>query len=267
MQKKNDWMHLQAAFTFGIIHHLLSLSTNYLELKTFSSELVPIDAARVILPDRGIRNMSYCEIPVRMPKSEMQVMTLVSPEDYTYLTSLAPTWRMNAKGYVVISKRVDGKYRLMYMHKEVAGGASKHLNGDRLDNRRENLVPSLPRRPFIELSPMNLHSNHPLHDAVKTAEEAMDFDYAGTHSHIQYDSNKVYSGETHNGLPHGLGTLLEKNRTSFGWFIYGQFKSGCVVDHPPVCDRLQYLYQNPPHVRPIADIFAVTPDNKHRRLY
>lgn len=257
-------MHL--AFTIGLIHHLLALSSNYLELKSSSPEFLAPPFHRIILPDKCFANMSYCEIPVRLPKTETQIMTCVSPQDYDAMKKIAPVWRMNGRGYVVTSRRQEGKYRMIYMHKEIAGEASRHLNGDRLDNRRENLIPLRPRRPFIELSPLDLKSAHPLLDYSDTLEDTISRDPSGKHSTIRYNAHKFYSGETHNGLPHGLGTLVERDRTCFGWFLYGQFKSGCVLDHPPIAERVRYLYQQD-YVRPITDGFVVRANGKHERLW
>jgi len=254
------------AFTFGIVHHLLALSSNYLELRNTSDELLPSIAHRVVLPERCLLNMSYCEIPVKVPKTETQIMTSVSPEDYSLLKSIAPVWRMNSAGYVICSKRSDGRYRLVYMHRIVAGGPAKHLNGDRLDNRRENLIPTKPRRPFIQLTPLDLRSAHPIGDAVRTVEDAIITEPIGKYCTISFSGEKLYSGEVHNCLPHGFGTLLEKNRSCFGWFMHGTFKSGCVLDHPDVCDRLRYLYSQS-HVKPIRDAFVVRANGKHERLH
>jgi hypothetical protein len=254
-------------FTVGIIHHLLSLSSNYLELRTIGQELLPSIAHRIILPDKCFANMSYCEIPVKVPRAKTQIMTSVSPEDHSMLKSIAPVWRMNGAGYVICSKRTSGKYRLVYMHRVVAGGPAKHLNGDRLDNRRENLIPTKPRRPFIELSPLDMSTGHPIGDLdpVQSVEEAILSEPTGKYTTVTYSNGYRYCGEMHNSLPHGFGTLLEKNRSSFGWFLYGQFKSGCVLDHPDVCDRLRYLYQQP-YIRPITDAFAVRSNGKHERF-
>lgn len=254
-------------FTIGLVHHLIALSNNYLELRTAGSELLPSIAHRIVLPDKCFANMSYCEIPVRVPKVETQVMASVSPEDHALLKSIAPVWRMNTAGYVICSKRSEGKYRLVYMHRVVAGGPAKHLNGDRLDNRRENLIPTKPRRPFIELSPLDIYTSHPIGDSdpAKSLEESLFNEPLGKYTTVRYSDGKLYSGETHNSLPHGFGTLLEQNRSCFGWFLYGQFKSGCVVDHPDVCDRLRYLYEQP-YIKPIRSAFVVRSNGKHERL-
>lgn len=257
-------MHL--AFTIGLIHHLLALSSNYLELKSSSPEFLAPPFHRIVFPDKCFANMSFCEIPVRLPKTDTQIMTCVSPQDYETMKKLAPVWRMNNRGYVITSRRREGKYRLIYMHKEIAGEACRHLNGDRLDNRRENLIPARPRRPFIELSPLDLKNVHPLLDHVETLDNTISRDSSGKYSTIRYNDKKVYSGETHNGIPHGLGTLVERDRSSFGWFLYGQFKSGCVLDHPSTADRVRYLYEQE-CIKPIKNAFVVRVNGKHERLW
>jgi hypothetical protein len=261
---------MRSAFVLGIFHNLLALTSNFFELRADSPQLPAFDTS-LVLPDSCRFNMSFCEIPVKMPNEITETTTIVSPEDYDRLTAIAPEWRLSNRGYVVTSRRVHGKYRLTYMHKEVAGESAKHVNGDRLDNRRENLIRTKPRAPPIRLtpaqpmSPLHLHTRHPILDYVQASEELMT-DPIGKYNTIQYPSGKVYSGETHNGLPHGLGTLVENNRSSFGWFMYGQFRTGCVLDHPEVCDRLRYLYKQK-YIRPIKDGFVVLPSGKHMKLF
>jgi hypothetical protein len=258
---------MRTAYVLGVFHNLLALTSNFFELRSDSPSTAE---STILLPDTCRFNMTYCEIPVRW-RSEGgsdATTTIVSPEDFDRLTSIAPEWRLSNRGYVVTSRRVEGKYRLLYMHREVAGQSAKHLNGDRLDNRRENLVPSKPRSPPIKLSPMDISTTHPILDYIEASEQMPAMvaeEPLGKYRIIEYPSGKLYSGESHNGLPHGLGTLIERNRSSFGWFLYGQFRSGCVLDHPDVCDRLRYLYK-PDFVRPIKDGFVVLPGGKHVKL-
>lgn len=244
---------MQALFltNWAVLHYLLSLGSNYIELRADRPYMNTIQ-----MPDgcNQPSNKSFCEIPVKMPKSETETMSLVSPEDYSRLLRISENWRINTRGYVVTSCRPNGKYRLTYMHKEVAGHSATHLNGDRLDNRRENLVFSKPRSPPIVMTRPPIMDN--MFDAtdVTRPEEA--------HQTINYGKGKIYSGETHNGISHGLGSLIEMNRSTFGWFLYGQFRSGIVLDHPHVPDRLRYLYQSQ-NIRPIRSGFVVLRNGSH----
>lgn len=71
--------------------------------------------------------------------------TLVSPEDYTRFCRFR--WHKHSKGYAVRYMRFSNGTRLLYMHRLVAGVSGSwgkyyvadHANGDRLDNRRENV--------------------------------------------------------------------------------------------------------------------------------
>jgi hypothetical protein len=256
---------MHAFISLGFIHHLLSLSSNYFELRADS---IPAPAVFVAMPDSCVVNRSWCEIPIRTINDLTEDFTLVSPQDYDRLVAIAPVWRVSNSGYVVTSRRVDGRYRMTYMHREVAGSTATHINGDRLDNRRENLAPTRPRGSPIMLNdpetPFLLYSAPEIDDRTYIA---LDETRPGADKQqtVVYPSGKVYSGEVLHGVPHGLGSLVEKNRTSFGWFMHGQFRNGVVLDHPPVCKRLRYLYVQD-HVRPICGGFLVNKNGFHEDI-
>ncbi len=71
-------------------------------------------------------------------------MTLVSDEDHAYLDNFK--WRLGLDGYVIRLVHENGRYvNTVGMHKEVSrrmsieADQSLHIDGDKLDNRRENL--------------------------------------------------------------------------------------------------------------------------------
>ncbi len=74
---------------------------------------------------------------------------LLDPEDIENF-ALSFNWTQRKDGYVVRGKRVNGKYNLFYLHREVFrrsgvgndiphGCFIDHVNRDKLDNRRSNL--------------------------------------------------------------------------------------------------------------------------------
>ena len=77
---------------------------------------------------------------VRIPLTQGK-LALVD-DDCAQLLSLHK-WRFNAGYAVRWSSRTDGKRRLIHMHRVIAGTPEgmevDHVNGDSLDNRRQNL--------------------------------------------------------------------------------------------------------------------------------
>lgn len=69
------------------------------------------------------------------------VQVIVSAEDYASLSQ--HTWYLLAGGYAARNCIIDGCKKAIYMHREILGFPSgqdvDHVNGNRLDNRRENL--------------------------------------------------------------------------------------------------------------------------------
>ena len=67
--------------------------------------------------------------------------TKVSDEDFSSVDSRI--WYLNKDGYAQRHTVVDGKKRVIYLHRQIMNPPSDmfvdHINGDRLDNRRNNL--------------------------------------------------------------------------------------------------------------------------------
>ena len=68
-------------------------------------------------------------------------VTLVDDKDFEYVNHFK--WYCSFKGYAVRSKKINGKKITIHLHRELLncpqGFEVDHINGDRLDNRRENL--------------------------------------------------------------------------------------------------------------------------------
>lgn len=221
---------MRIAFLF---HHLYMFAQSYLELR---SEAPEIDIGHVVHlsgPRPTMNNDSFCQIPVLLPNSNDKVYATVMPEDYEKLTAISEEWHLSSTGYVVSSKRVNGKMKMYYMHREVAGfSPSKHINGDRLDNRKSNLMMAL-KRPREE---------YEIYTTLDQTVPPRDAKYAK----IDYQQGKIYRGQISDYKPHGFGILNEQLllKTSVGWWVKGVFESGLVVfysrnvsqyeDEPPV---------------------------------
>lgn len=82
------------------------------------------------------------EIPVYLPHKQGSLMAKVSTEDYDKVIQVSTRWRRSSSGYPIAVKRENGKVQTTYLHKVIFGDTARHVNGDRLDNTRENLVPS-----------------------------------------------------------------------------------------------------------------------------
>lgn len=78
-----------------------------------------------------------------LPMSNRPETALVDEDDYERLSER--TWRLHGSGYVVswTSRAKGRKRRMLLLHREVLphDGPIDHANGDKLDNRKENLRP------------------------------------------------------------------------------------------------------------------------------
>lgn len=221
---------MKTAFVF---HHLFTVLQTYLELRSMDPSNEFVHAKQECIPTISRRNSSFCIIPARINNTFSTVDAIVSPEDYDKLIKISAEWYVSSNGYVVHSRRVDKKYVRKYMHKEIMGSSATHINGDRLDNRRENLVLKNRKRVSdISLQDLELSSILPLECSTSEIPEQ------GKDVTILYDE-KIYSGEVVSYLPHGFGVLTETQKTSLGWWHEGAFRKGLIMEHKPVPPRLR----------------------------
>lgn len=171
---------------------------------------------------------------VRMPFTEAYsfpsmngTKIVVSPEDKHLADNYK--WRISNSGYVVSSVRRQGEYRLTYLHKLVAGTTAKHINANRLDNRRTNLVETKSRKRVFDQD-FKIHTVAPILDHTLIPSQAP---RQSGHDTVRYDNGKLYRGSFLNYKPHGFGMLLEDNdectKTSTGKWENGILKWGIVV--------------------------------------
>lgn len=168
------------------------------------------------------------KIPVRLPKNAGWVEATVSPEDYPALSLPSMKWRLGSSGYPMFVRRVNKELTTIWMHKLVAGGPASHINGDRLDCRRENLIESA-RKPAWEIKTPDA-----VYDQVEEFEWGdRDLRFYTGFAHISYEGGKSYSGQVVHGIPHGFGSLYEpdQQKHSSGNWIKGEMKKGMVVEY------------------------------------
>lgn len=126
-----------------------NLIENYVDIRMQSIEMIESvkTCERVQDVEYGDIPPDTCPvIPVSLPKKNGTVFAKVSPDDYATIMSASNKWRLCYSGYPIFVKRKNDTFTTTYMHKLIHGGSAKHINGDRLDNRRENLMDS-PRGP------------------------------------------------------------------------------------------------------------------------
>lgn len=168
---------------------------------------------------------------------------IISPEDRELVESVSNRWRVSSSGYVVSSTRKDKKYHLLYLHKLVAGGSAKHINSNRMDNRRINLVQTKPRVP--KKRPFEMDTNDidfeistvgPFLDHVLKPSEVPENARQAT---VDYGNNKVYRGSYSKSRPHGYGSLYEisdmgQKKATIGLWKNGYIESGITIVFKPV---------------------------------
>ena len=172
--------------------------------------------------------MTGNKIPVRLPNNQGWTEATVSPEDLPALTAPEMRWRLGSSGYPMFVRRVNKELTTVWMHKLVAGGPSTHINGDRLDCRRENLVPSCRKSPF------QLRTPESAWDSVEEFEWGdRDLRFYTGFASVTYDEGKRYSGQVVHGIPHGFGCLIEPvtGKQSSGNWVEGSLRKGMVVEY------------------------------------
>ena len=83
----------------------------------------------------------YQIVPVALPRKQGYAYAKMDNGDYDEL--IKHKWRLSSSGYALFVKREGQAFNSNYMHKMIYGETCSHKNGDRLDNRRENLIPSV----------------------------------------------------------------------------------------------------------------------------
>lgn len=133
-----------------------TLCENYINLKIQNMDMIDMATSSSRLQDidmcKAAPDTDFKLIPVSLPKKAGYAYAKVSNEDFEMVNNLSSKWRISSSGYPIFVTRKGGVFCTTYMHKLIYGDTSRHVNGDRLDNRRENLIKSIrgppaPRKP------------------------------------------------------------------------------------------------------------------------
>lgn len=196
-------------------------------------------------------------IPVKLPHKSGHENALVSPEDYDFLSSMQ--WRKSSSGYAlsVRASTESQKEKTIYMHKLIFGKPAKHINGNRLDNRRENLASTnrTYKRKVRDDEEFDLKTHRVLSLDVHTyKQDDPSLSSVTGYGIVHFDNGKKYSGDIEKGIPHGFGVLSrndkEKAYDMYGQWVYGKMDKGLVANFPPIPGCLCET----PHICPFRNI-------------
>jgi hypothetical protein len=154
--------------------------------------------------------------------SKGQGDAIVSDADYD--AAACWPWRLDRAGYVSGKVKEGGKWRTVYLHRWLMGEPEKmvvdHINGNRLDNRRENLR------------------------IVTYAQNNRNSDRRGCNSHSQYKGVYFQAGRWraqigYEGRAHHLGTFYTEEAAARAYdaaaiAAYGEFARLNFPDSPSV---------------------------------
>lgn len=163
-------------------------------------------------------------IDVVIPRNGGFVQAIVDREDYERVMAASNRWRLSHNGYVIFVVKRHGRLRTFYLHKLIFGDSARHVNGDRLDNRKENLVASLKKRK-IESEFVIRGSDYQYE--LRYGDKFMQSLGPEIWVSVVYNDGKHYRGYTFQGIPEGYGTLTNPHdRTE----TCGYWSKGVIVD-------------------------------------
>ena len=191
------------------LFHIKNLLDTYFDVQIARMEIA--EAQQQANPPQmlpPIDNSAWTTIQVALPNDRGFVFSKIDNDDKTRVMAISDKWRKSSSGYPI---HVDAQGNTTYLHKFLFGGPARHLNGDRLDNRKANLCAALRKKqrtefeikePFVkDITELNIYNSvDPILALVNG------------YCRINYDNaKKFYIGNVRGGIPHGYGTMFKKH--------------------------------------------------------
>jgi hypothetical protein len=213
----------------GIIDSYVDIQLARMEMANTQQEALPP------LPFPKLESQDWTTVPVSMPHKDGYVYAKVSVIDYETVVAVSPIWRKSSSGYAI---HINGDGATTYMHKLIHGGSAKHLNGDRLDNRRSNLCSTSKKRK----QPFEIHRP----DSSKHIDEMNTFKSTDPalpcmngFCKIEFPKGKYYVGDVEGGIPHGYGVMFKRDPPyeQDGMWVRGEIQVGSIkhLNYVPKC--------------------------------
>ena len=192
------------------------LAFNLFHIKTLLDSYVDVQMARIEMASAqqdgsppsqiGQDGMNWRTVQVVLPNKQGYAYAKVCDEDYLQVVGISPKWRKSSSGYAI---HVYPTGETVYMHKLIHGGPAKHLNGDRLDNRRENLCNTIKKRKTeftIQEPETKLHIDQ--FNTYKSTDPVLAC--VNGFCKVEFPKGKYYVGNVEGGIPHGYGTMFKR---------------------------------------------------------
>jgi hypothetical protein len=189
----------------------------------------------------------YRTVPVISYFNKKEIMyAKVSNEDFYKVRSVSKVWRENFGGYAIHTTKNDEdpkKSKTVFMHCFISGGKASHINGDKMDNRRENLSPSVYQRRVkkTKTSPIE-NDDFILKTPRLTTWTIQTYQHddpllplINGYAIIKF-GKKTYSGEVKQGEPSGYG-MISQNENPYdmcGIWKDGKLMHGMVTYYKPL---------------------------------
>lgn len=159
-------------------------------------------------------------LQVSLPRGKGHTLSKIFYEDSDKYHIDQFKWRLSKSGYVVRSWKVGNRVFTEYLHKRIFGATCYHINGDRLDNRRDNLRAS---KTTISDKHYDIIRHDDFSDVIHGSDTGM--------ACIEYSHDKIYAGRLVDNKPHGIGILtMNSSKQILGLWKNGNLITGMIMN-------------------------------------